>query len=625
MAFTREYRTKIHEALLVRVWSKGITAPGTGFTKLDAAQLDKIVSSKDKQTVKDADYDTIFVYKASTVEQTSQDQGSASDATQIFIKLGLLLAILNKELKKADTPFITFNLSPGDNRYKTIDGHISIDPQVALLPSTLQGLLDGQESFDKPLVYDIWLNINMVTRVLDDHISRTADVALLDFFDMMLSEIERVTGGINKYELQYFEETASFTVVDRNRLDTVPSSKFPVISIFGLNSTVKSLNLVSKISPKMSSMVAISAQASPFTTNMESTGFNALNRDLEQGVIDTITDDSTTVGTTSIESAETTYQQMLDAFEKDMISIFAHVNAIYGPAPVLNLTDAYTVSSLYQNYCNMVLGKKDDPAYGFIIPFELNLTLHGISGVRVLESFKIDKSIIPSTYGGTRGTDIAFVITGVEHQVNRGQWVTNIKSQIYNVNSTGTVNGGKDYQKFWKLGVTAPGSAGGGTGGSGIQGDRYKGTTKRSIAETTTFVTDVLKGIGIPSPNAYQIKFAEAWRQKEGAQAAWNPFNTTLKVQDSLRYNIISETIGVQNYPNRQAGLDATIKTLNSRYYTDLVTAIKAIKDDATANAALQALHNSPWGTKFNPFPAAANVSKLGLTDPIWGDPIVKR
>ena len=469
MAFTPEYKTKIHESLLVKVWKENTLAPGTGYILLSDKTLDEIISPKDKDLVKEKLYHQTFVYKASNVEQT-QSGGTTQDATQIFVKLGLFLAILNRQLKKATTPYISFEIDAGDNFYRTIDGHISIDPQICLLPSTLQPILDGQPGFDPPLIYDLLLNINAITRILDEHTSRDASVALLDFFEKLFSEVERVTGVINKYELQYYEDSSTFTVVDRNHLDTVPRPKIPQLSIFGLDSIVKNVGLVSKISPKISSMVAISAQDSPFTANMEGTGFNALSQDLEQSITNTIEDDSSVANSVDILATGTTYQEMLDAFEQDMITILAHVNAIYGVVKILNLTDAYTVASLYQNYCNMVIGKKQDPAYSFIIPFELNLTIHGMSGFRVLESFRINKNILPSTYGGTRGTDIAFVITGVEHQVNRGQWVTNLKTQIYNVNESGTVNNGKSYEKFWKLGVTVGVTGAGGSGpGTGTQ------------------------------------------------------------------------------------------------------------------------------------------------------------
>lgn len=454
MAFTAEYKTKIHEALLVQVWKEASLGNTTGYSILTDDTLARIVASSDTEIIKEKLYHQVFVYKALAVEQNEQGTGTAQDATQIYVKLGLLLGILNRQLKKATTPYVTFNLDAGDNRYRTIDGHLSIDPEICLLPSTLQGLLDGQEGLDTPLVYDLLINTSAITRTLDEHISRDAQVALLDFFERLFSEIERVTGVINKYELQYYEESSSFTVVDRNHIDTVPKAKFPKLSIFGLDSTVKNLGLVSKLSPKISSQIAISAQDSPFTSNTEGTGFNALSKDLEQSITNTLQDASLTVGETNLEEATTTYKQALEAFEQDMVVIFTHLNAIYGVSKALNVTDAYTVSSIYQNYCNMVVGKKNDPAYSFIIPFELNLTLHGISGIRVLESFRINKNILPSTYGGERGTDIAFVITGVEHQVNKAQWVTNIKTQIYNINDDGTVNDGKSYEKFWKLGAT---------------------------------------------------------------------------------------------------------------------------------------------------------------------------
>lgn len=547
MAFTQEYRTKIHQSLLVHVYKEASIAPGTGYIILPDDTLDLIISSTDTATVKDKMYHQVFVYKASTVEQTEQGAGSAQDATQIFIKLGLLLAILNKQLKKATTPYISFAIDSGNNLYRTIDGHISIDPQICLLPSTLQPLLDGQPGFDPPLVYDILLNTHAVTRILEEHTNRDASVALLDFFEKLFSEVERVTGVINKYELQYYEENSTFTVVDRNHLDAVPKSKFPEISIFGLNSTVKNVGLVSKISPKISSTVAISAQDSVFTSNMEGTGFNALSKDLEQSITNVIQDSSTQLETDLLESDAVTYQQMLDAFEKDMIAILAHVNAIYGVSKVLNVTDAYTVASLYQNYCNMVIGKKEDPAYSFIIPFELNLTLHGISGFRVLESFRINKNVLPSTYGGSRGVDIAFVITGVEHQVTRGQWVTNLKTQIYSVNDAGTVNGGNDYEKFWKLGVTV-GVTGGNFGGPGTGAPVVAGSYSTSKDNNPYNIR----------PIGTAVKFNGVTGQKEGFRGS-----------TSIGYFLVFDTLS--------NGVRAGMKNLINGYFKQNVNTVTAI------------------------------------------------
>ncbi len=208
-------------------------------------------------------------------------------------------------------------------------------------------------------------------------------------------------------------------------------------------------------------MVAISAQDSPFSSNIESTGFAALNKDLVNRQEGRVKDLSKEELLEIKEQKELTYDELLKKFETDMEQFLTHLNAVYG-LKIFNLSDSYYISSIYENYCNMVIGKKNDPAYSFIIPFQLNLTLDGISGVKVLNSFRINKNILPSTYGGRAGTDIAFLITGVEHSIDAKTWTTNLRTQIYNVNDKGAINGGKNYRAYWPT-LAIPSVVSGGT------------------------------------------------------------------------------------------------------------------------------------------------------------------
>lgn len=622
MAYTRNYRTRIHQSLLVEIKAAktAVTGVDTGFGILQDTILSKIISEKDKSIVKTKLYNQFFVYKANQLEGSSGN-GELLDYTQVYVKLGLLLALFNKQFKTAESPYITFALDVGNNKYRTIDGHLSVDPQICLLPSTLQPLLDDQPGTDTPLVYDLLLNVDFVTKVLDDFIDSNGHVFMFDFFEQLFSEVERVTGGINQYELQYYESNSQLSIVDRNYLDPNPLRTYPVISVFGIDSIVKDVNLVTKISSKITSMVAISAQSSPFSSTEESTGFAKISKDLEQGVNNTIEDEGPEQAGIKLEAAQTSYQQALEKFQEDMITLLAHLGNIYGPPKILNLESAYGIAGIYQNFCNMAIGKKDDPDYSFILPFELSLGLHGMSGPKVLESFRITKDILPNTYGGSDNAKIAFVITGVEHRINKSEWTTNLRTQIYNVNDTGVLNSGEAYKSYWKIGGIS--NLGGGTRGTG---DRFKGTKRLTLAETNAFFREVYKGIGVASPNASQMRFFEIWRQKEGASAAWNPFNTTQKATDSSFYNRITDTTGVQNYPNRQTGIDATVKTLKNGYYEALLKAILAIKDEASIKVAMGELHKSPWGTKFKPFPTnVLTFTSQKFTDLMWSDPIVKR
>jgi hypothetical protein len=81
-----------------------------------------------------------------------------------------------------------------------------------------------------------------------------------------------------------------------------------------------------------------------------------------------------------------------------------------------------------------------------------------------------------------------------------------------------------------------------------------------------------------------------AWRQAEGAEATWNPFNTTWARGRASRYN----SVGVGNYATRADGLAASSGTLRLRYYTDLRA--RLARDDAPELVALSPDLRT-WGT----------------------------
>lgn len=94
------------------------------------------------------------------------------------------------------------------------------------------------------------------------------------------------------------------------------------------------------------------------------------------------------------------------------------------------------------------------------------------------------------------------------------------------------------------------------------------------------------------------LKFMYAWRQGEGGGGRHNPFNTTLKTKNSTFFNYLNpqKTVGVQNYPSTQEGLEATYKTLQSKRYKCIVDGLqKNIGAYRIASECKNALKT--WGT----------------------------
>ena len=357
-----------------------------------------------------------------------------------YIKLGMLLDILNLTLLRTASgeKLFTFTTKPFNDgttpTYFTHDDQFSIDPNVCLLPHNLAALgidhtpivpVDKMQGISHAIL-DIEINVTYITSILDRFVSDRGRVAIYDLLEDIFSAIKRSTGGMMELELQFSERSASYSVVDRRDIGR-PRREFQIINVYGKNSTVQNVNLVSRLTPKIASMVAISAQANAFTSTEEAAGFNALNKGLVDGIYPTKEDPVTAAA-----DADSDYEAFLKELREELISTYTVLTNIYA-----RRTYPFGLEMAvgdYENYCKFLNGKRfatKGSAFSFIIPFDLNLSLRGIGGLHVMQSFKIAKDILPDTYGGR--ANVAFMVTGLEHQINKQGWTTNIKTQIYNV------------------------------------------------------------------------------------------------------------------------------------------------------------------------------------------------
>jgi hypothetical protein len=104
------------------------------------------------------------------------------------------------------------------------------------------------------------------------------------------------------------------------------------------------------------------------------------------------------------------------------------------------------------------------------------------------------------------------------------------------------------------------------------------------------FYHEVMNHIGAPI-NKHNIQACDAWQAAEGGDATWNPWNTTQPAAGATNYN----SAGVKNYPNRDTGISATVKTLKNGSYPHILAAFRA---GTNGLVVCEAVDKSPWGTK---------------------------
>lgn len=84
---------------------------------------------------------------------------------------------------------------------------------------------------------------------------------------------------------------------------------------------------------------------------------------------------------------------------------------------------------------------------------------------------------------------------------------------------------------------------------------------------STQFAHDVLAGIGA-KPTQGNVDLIYAWIRAEGTSAAFNPLATSQSSPGATNFN----SSGVKNYSTYQAGVQATVQTLNNGNYSGIVS-----------------------------------------------------
>jgi hypothetical protein len=117
------------------------------------------------------------------------------------------------------------------------------------------------------------------------------------------------------------------------------------------------------------------------------------------------------------------------------------------------------------------------------------------------------------------------------------------------------------------------------------------------------FYEQLLAEISAPKTRT-NLQACHAWQAAEGGSATWNPWNTTQPAKGASDYN----SAHVKNYPDRETGLSATVRTLKNGRYGGILL---AFRKGTNGLAICEAVDSSPWGTKH-----AASVyrSKYGNT-----------
>jgi len=317
--------------------------------------------------------------------------------------------------------------------FTTFPSHISVDPGVSILPK--RGInsdfnipfANQVTDLDENDILNIFISVDFILNKYNEYANaqKETDNSVYNIINSILKTLERDLGYINNFQIVYNEDENTYSIVDRT---IVPSqldyNTNGLIDLIGLKAEIENFQIISVINDDFANKISLAAQVSADPAIFENvSSLHAWSQGLK-----TRHQETATGGTnkTSPETQSKTIEELKGVYTKFL------ENRAYGNFYYLayNKEDFEGYRAVHMRLVRKLLAEetsKRTTNYPGIIPISINLTLKGISGIKVLQHFRINDFFLPDNYKTRTG----FKIMGLDEKISNGRWTTTINGYIH--------------------------------------------------------------------------------------------------------------------------------------------------------------------------------------------------
>ena len=317
----------------------------------------------------------------------------------------------------------------------------------------------------------MYINMDYIAKTLEDYIDvGSGAISLFDFLDKLMKGIQHALGNINNFNIIYDQDTNQFSIIDSTfipGLGSIPEAasafeeptKFITHTLDASDgSFIRDASVKTQLSNNFATTVTVGAQANGNVVGANATALSRWNTGLTDRIILYKSSANDPKGG-SADISTTFYSNV------------GIVQNLYSAINDGNITDEQINGSkdaavdLFSFELGEYVNEGIIPSIGFL-PINLELTMDGLSGMRIYESYTADTRLLPTRYQDK----IQFITTGISHRIQNNDWTTTITSLSgpkYDGKTVGTVPAVKSHNLGQSNATqfNGPADTGGGTGG----------------------------------------------------------------------------------------------------------------------------------------------------------------
>ena len=402
---------------------------------------------------------------------TLEDDEDLLNEDGFYIRFGHLLDFIRTQLlfkvKSTDIPIIQINNNTKDNKMYIFPYQVSLDPRVCIVRNDTEPINSKEYHIKLPqwksssgfgYTMNIYLNCNMVSRILNEKQDEEGNISLFEVLQTICNELNTALGGVNNLEPVLDEDTNTLSILDASY--SPPKKKTYSFELYGYDKQQTQSNFVHNFSIKteitndFATMASVGSTAGGYVKGVENTMFSKWNR----GLIDIFKEEYVAATSTSSNKDDkdpsNTYVQ--EFWNKRFASF-----GLTAPQDIPNDTgtpDACAISgeiidknvksvSEFYKYCQsqiqLVESRYASPTSGFI-PISLSLSFDGLSGIKIYNSINVNTSFLPKNYPDS----LNFIVKGVNHKLSGNSWETSLDTVVIAQNADKDGNPFLDYKRI---------------------------------------------------------------------------------------------------------------------------------------------------------------------------------
>jgi len=408
-------------------------------------------------------------------KQTYQGADEGEGVDQYYIRLGYFLRFVQKALiPKVDDKqvrLIEIDTDTDSNLIYVLGRQMSNNPSICLFKvdipngSEIVSFAQGVDDFVSSeingnkygKIMNVYFNMTYILNQLDSlKDADTGKVSLYDLINCLCEGFNNATGNFNQLYPTVDADRNKILITDQTICPDIndllsPQGKSTALATFDVygyyynnnNNApsagfIRDLSFQTTVSPNLATMITIGATSNGYIPGQDSTALSRMNAGLTDRFKKKV----------DLEQKSTTppsKESLFEDYKESILSYQTFVSQLGGSAPTWNqeAIDAFSnaASSFYEyDQAKQTLAKsngqadgKSSPNGGFL-PFDLRLTLDGLSGMKIYQKYTIDTAFLPSNYP----TSLNFLLKGITNTIENNEWITTLESFAIPANPFGS-------------------------------------------------------------------------------------------------------------------------------------------------------------------------------------------